>query len=106
MLTPRSAAGAEGVGLLRTEFLFLGRSSLPTEEEQYQAYKAIADRFGRLPVVLRTLDVGGDKELPYLTLPAEQNPFLGVRALRLCLPHPELFKPQLRAALRAPWATT
>ncbi len=95
------AGGAEGVGLLRTEFLFLERASLPTEEEQYEAYKAIADRFGHLPVVLRTLDVGGDKELPYLALPAEQNPFLGVRAIRLCLPHPELFKPQLRAALRA-----
>lgn len=93
--------GAEGVGLLRTEFLFLERTSLPTEEEQYQAYKAIGDAFGRLPVVLRTLDVGGDKELPYLGLETEQNPFLGVRAIRLCLPRPGLFKPQLRAALRA-----
>ncbi len=95
------AAGAEGVGLLRTEFLFLERANLPTEEEQYRAYKAIGDAFGGLPVVLRTLDVGGDKELPYLNTPAEQNPFLGVRAIRLCLARPELFKPQLRAALRA-----
>ena len=95
------AAGAEGVGLLRTEFLFLERTSLPSEEEQYRAYKAIGDAFGELPVVLRTLDVGGDKELPYLNTPSEQNPFLGVRAIRLCLSRPELFKPQLRAALRA-----
>ncbi len=94
-------AGAEGVGLLRSEFLFLERTALPTEEEQYAAYKAIGDAFGRLPVVLRTLDVGGDKELPYLGLATEQNPFLGVRAIRLCLPRPDLFKPQLRAALRA-----
>ncbi len=94
-------AGAEGVGLLRTEFLYLERSSLPTEEEQYAAYKAIGDAFGQMPVVLRTLDIGGDKELPYLDMPPEANPFLGVRALRLCLIHPELFKPQLRAALRA-----
>jgi phosphoenolpyruvate-protein phosphotransferase len=95
------AAGAEGVGLLRTEFLFLERTSLPSEEEQYRAYKAIGDAFGGLPVILRTLDVGGDKELPYLNAPSEQNPFLGVRAIRLCLSRPELFKPQLRAALRA-----
>lgn len=94
-------AGAEGVGLLRTEFLYLERSSLPTEEEQYEAYKAIGDAFGTLPVVLRTLDVGGDKELPYLEMPGEANPFLGVRAIRLCLAQPWLFKPQLRAALRA-----
>jgi phosphoenolpyruvate-protein phosphotransferase len=95
------AAGAEGVGLLRTEFLFLERTNLPSEEEQYRTYKAIGDAFGELPVVLRTLDVGGDKELPYLNTPPEQNPFLGVRAIRLCLSRPELFKPQLRAALRA-----
>ena len=95
------AAGAEGVGLLRTEFLFLERTNLPTEEEQYEAYKAIGDAFGQMPVVLRTLDVGGDKELPYLGMAPEQNPFLGVRAIRLCLPRPDLFKPQLRAALRA-----
>ena len=94
-------AGAEGVGLLRSEFLYLERSSLPTEEEQYQKYKTIADAFGDKPVILRTLDVGGDKDIPYIDLPPETNPFLGVRAIRLCLSRPELFKPQLRAALRA-----
>jgi len=94
-------AGAEGIGLLRTEFLYLERTSLPDEEEQYQAYRAIADLFGGRPVILRTLDVGGDKDLPYLDLPHEANPFLGLRAIRLCLARPELFRPQLRAALRA-----
>ena len=94
-------AGAEGVGLLRTEFLYLERDHLPDEKEQYRAYRAIVDEFGGRPVILRTLDVGGDKELPYLDLPDEMNPFLGVRAIRLCLARPELFKPQLRAALRA-----
>jgi phosphotransferase system enzyme I (PtsI) len=94
-------AGAEGVGLLRTEFLYLERNHLPDEEEQYQAYRAIVEGFGDLPVVLRTLDIGGDKELPYLDLPNEINPFLGLRAIRLSLTQPELFKPQLRAALRA-----
>lgn len=94
-------AGAEGVGLLRSEFLYLERSSLPSEEEQYQNYKTIADAFGDKPVILRSLDVGGDKDIPYIDLPAETNPFLGVRAIRLCLSRPELFKPQLRAALRA-----
>lgn len=93
--------GAEGVGLLRTEFLYLERNALPTEEEQYQAYSAILDVFGKHPVVLRTLDVGGDKEIPYLNLPKEMNPFLGERAIRLCLNRPDIFKPQLRAALRA-----
>jgi phosphotransferase system enzyme I (PtsI) len=94
-------AGAEGVGLLRTEFLYLERDHLPDEEEQYEAYQAIVDVFGEQPVILRTLDIGGDKELPYLDLPEEMNPFLGVRAIRLCLERPELLKPQLRAALRA-----
>ena len=93
--------GAEGVGLLRTEFLYLERTSVPTEEEQYQAYKAILDVFGKLPVILRTLDVGGDKEISYLGLAAESNSFLGQRALRLCLVRPDIFKPQMRAALRA-----
>ena len=93
--------GAEGVGLLRTEFLYLERSSLPTEEEQYQAYRAILDVFGEMPVILRSLDVGGDKEIPYMGLAAESNSFLGQRALRLCLDRPDIFKPQLRAALRA-----
>jgi len=94
-------AGAEGIGLLRTEFLYLERTTLPDEEEQYQAYRAIIEVFGHRPVVLRTLDIGGDKELPYLDLPREANPFLGFRAIRLCLARPELLKPQLRAALRA-----
>ncbi len=94
-------AGAEGVGLLRSEFLYLERDHLPDEEEQYHAYRAIAQEFGRRPVILRTLDVGGDKELPYLNLPPENNPFLGLRAIRLCLARPEIFRPQLRAALRA-----
>ena len=94
-------AGAEGVGLLRTEFLYLERDHLPDEEEQYRAYRAIVDPFGDLPVILRTLDIGGDKDLPYLDLPHEMNPFLGLRAIRLCLARPELFRPQLRAALRA-----
>jgi phosphotransferase system enzyme I (PtsI) len=94
-------AGAEGVGLLRTEFLYLERNSLPTEEEQYESYRAIVDVFGDQPVILRTLDIGGDKELSYLSLPVEQNPFLGVRAIRLCFNRHDIFKPQLRAALRA-----
>jgi phosphotransferase system enzyme I (PtsI) len=98
---PALEAGAEGVGLLRSEFLYLERSSLPTEEEQYQSYKAIADTFGDRPVILRTLDVGGDKDIPYIEMPPEANPFLGVRAIRLCISRPEIFKPQLRAALRA-----
>jgi len=95
------SAGAEGVGLLRTEFLYLERARLPSEEEQYQAYRAIVDVFQDQPVILRTLDVGGDKELPCLDLPDEMNPFLGVRGIRLCLERPGLLKPQLRAALRA-----
>jgi phosphotransferase system enzyme I (PtsI) len=81
--------------------LFLERDNLPSEEEQYQSYKTIADAFGDKPVILRTLDVGGDKEIPYINMAVEDNPFLGVRAIRLCLQRPELFKPQLRAALRA-----
>ena len=93
--------GAEGVGLLRTEFVYLERTKLPTEEEQFQIYKDILDVFGDLPVILRTLDVGGDKEIPYMGLEAESNSFLGQRALRLCLVRPDIFKPQLRAALRA-----
>jgi phosphotransferase system enzyme I (PtsI) len=98
---PALLSGAEGVGLLRSEFLYLERSNLPTEEEQYQSYKTIADAFGDQPVILRSLDVGGDKDIPYIEMPPETNPFLGVRAIRLCLTRPEIFKPQLRAALRA-----
>ncbi len=93
--------GAEGVGLLRTEFVYLGKNHLPDEDEQYQAYKSILDVFGQRPVVLRTLDIGGDKELPYLKIAPETNPFLGVRAIRLCMQQPELFKPQLRAIIRS-----
>jgi phosphoenolpyruvate-protein phosphotransferase len=95
------AMGAEGVGLLRTEFIFLQRNTLPTEEEQYQIYRAMADVFQQLPLIVRTLDAGGDKEIPYLNMPPEQNPFLGRRAIRLCLAEPELFQTQLRAILRA-----
>lgn len=93
--------GADGVGLLRTEFLYLERTSLPGEEEQYQAYQQILAVMGKKPVVLRTLDAGGDKEISYLGMPSEMNPFLGERAIRLCLTHPELLKTQMRAALRA-----
>ncbi|MEJ2412614.1 MAG: phosphoenolpyruvate--protein phosphotransferase [Anaerolineales bacterium] len=100
-IEPAHEAGAEGVGLLRSEFLFLERDNLPSEEEQYRSYKSIADAFGEKPVILRSLDVGGDKDIPYIDMSPEDNPFLGVRAIRLCLERPELFKPQLRAALRA-----
>ncbi len=93
--------GAEGVGLLRTEFLFLGRGACPDEEEQTGAYKGILDVMGELPVVVRTIDAGGDKEIPYLHQAREANPFLGWRAVRLCLSEPEFFKQQLRALLRA-----
>lgn len=95
------ALGAEGVGLLRTEFVYLHQERLPSEEEQYQVYKQILDEFGEFPIILRTLDIGGDKEVPYLNIAQEMNSFLGVRAVRLCLGRPDLFKPQLRAALRA-----
>jgi multiphosphoryl transfer protein len=94
-------AGAEGVGLMRTEFLFLGRSSPPTEEEQYEALAEMVEALGGLPLVVRTLDIGGDKNAPYLDLPAEDNSFLGLRGIRLCLDRPELFAPQLRAIYRA-----
>jgi len=93
--------GAEGVGLLRSEFVYLERELLPDEEEQFKAYSSILEVFGELPVILRTLDIGGDKRLPYLPLADEMNPSLGLRAIRLCLARPELFRPQLRAALRA-----
>jgi len=93
--------GAEGVGLFRTEFLFLDRANAPTEEEQFVAYGQVAQAIGRRPLIIRTLDVGGDKPLPYLDLGHEDNPFLGWRAIRFCLDHPDLFKSQLRAILRA-----
>jgi phosphoenolpyruvate-protein phosphotransferase len=93
--------GAEGIGLLRTEFLFLERSSSPSEEDQFQSYSRILDVMGGRPVVARTLDAGGDKEIPFLAQTREANPFLGWRAIRLCLGEPEFFKTQLRALLRA-----
>lgn len=93
--------GAEGVGLMRTEFLFIGRSAPPDEEEQFAAYSEMTRALNGLPLIIRTLDIGGDKEAPYLGLPAEANPFLGVRGVRLSLSYPELFTPQLRAIYRA-----
>ncbi|RSK29052.1 phosphoenolpyruvate--protein phosphotransferase [Bacillus sp. HMF5848] len=93
--------GAEAVGLYRTEFLYMGRSELPTEDEQFEAYKAVLEGMNEKPVVVRTLDIGGDKELPYLDLPKEMNPFLGFRAIRLCLEEEGIFRTQLRALLRA-----
>ncbi|WP_219835745.1 phosphoenolpyruvate--protein phosphotransferase [Paenibacillus sp. R14(2021)] len=93
--------GAEAVGLFRTEFLYMGRSELPTEEEQFQSYKYVLEKMAGRPVVIRTLDIGGDKELPYMNLPKESNPFLGQRAIRLCLEQQDVFRTQLRALLRA-----
>jgi phosphotransferase system enzyme I (PtsI) len=93
--------GAEGVGLFRTEFLFMERAELPSEEEQYEVYREVAEAFGDKPVIIRTLDVGGDKDLPGVDQPAEENPFLGWRGIRMSLDTPELFKPQIRALLRA-----
>jgi phosphotransferase system enzyme I (PtsI) len=93
--------GGEGVGLYRTEFLYMGRTQLPTEDEQFDSYKAVLERMEGKPVVVRTLDIGGDKELPYLDLPKEMNPFLGFRAIRLCLEEQDIFRTQLRALLRA-----
>lgn len=100
--TKALANGAEGIGLYRTEFLYMGRNQLPSEEEQFTAYQEVAVLFGRQrPVVIRTLDIGGDKEVSYLDLPQETNPFLGYRAIRLCLDRTDIFKTQLRAILRA-----
>ncbi|MFD2655452.1 phosphoenolpyruvate--protein phosphotransferase [Gracilibacillus thailandensis] len=93
--------GGEGVGLYRTEFLYMGKNELPTEDEQFDAYKSVLEQMGDKPVVVRTLDIGGDKELPYLELPDEMNPFLGYRAIRLCLERDDIFRTQLRALLRA-----
>ncbi|AIS53231.1 phosphoenolpyruvate-protein phosphotransferase PtsI [Thermoanaerobacter kivui] len=95
------ANGAEGVGLFRTEFLYMDRTTLPTEEEQFEAYKEVAEKMEGRPVTIRTLDIGGDKELPYLNMQKEMNPFLGYRAIRLCLDRKDIFKTQLRALLRA-----
>lgn len=95
------ANGGEGVGLYRTEFLYMDAKELPSEEDQYVAYKTVLEKMGKHPVVVRTLDIGGDKELTYLPIPHEMNPFLGYRAIRLCLDRPEIFKTQVRALLRA-----
>ncbi|RYM02879.1 phosphoenolpyruvate--protein phosphotransferase [Sporolactobacillus sp. THM7-7] len=93
--------GAEAIGLYRTEFLYMGRDNLPTEDEQFEAYKAVLEKMDGKPVVIRTLDIGGDKKLSYLPLPEEMNPFLGFRAIRLCLERQDIFRTQLRALLRA-----
>lgn len=92
--------GAEGVGLYRTEFLYMDSHEMPTEEDQFEAYKAVLEGMNGKPVVVRTMDIGGDKELPYLPLPHEMNPFLGYRAIRISLNEPEMFRTQLRALLR------
>lgn len=93
--------GAEAVGLFRSEFLYMNSNELPTEDEQYEAYKAALEGMSGKQVVVRTMDIGGDKELPYLPLPKEQNPFLGYRAIRICLNRQDIFRTQLRALLRA-----
>jgi phosphotransferase system enzyme I (PtsI) len=93
--------GAEGIGLYRTEFLYMKNTRLPTEQEQYHAYSKVLDKVKDKKVIIRTLDIGGDKDLPYLKIQREDNPFLGHRALRYCLDNPEIFKIQLRALLRA-----
>ena len=92
----------EGVGLFRTEFLFMDRTAMPTEEEQFEAYKAVAEGLKGKPVIIRTLDIGGDKEIPYMGLTRDENPFLGYRAIRFCLDRKDdVYRPQLRALLRA-----
>lgn len=93
--------GADGIGLFRTEFLYMDREEMPTEEEQFESYKYVLEKMENKPVVIRTLDIGGDKQLPYLVMPNEMNPFLGYRAIRLCLDRTDIFKIQLRALLRA-----
>ncbi|MCL2563864.1 MAG: phosphoenolpyruvate--protein phosphotransferase [Oscillospiraceae bacterium] len=95
------ANNGEGIGLFRTEFLYMDSSRFPTEEEQFDAYKRVVQDMAGRPVIIRTLDIGGDKTLPYFTFPSELNPFLGYRAIRMCLDMPEIFKTQLRALLRA-----
>ena len=100
--TEAPALGAEGVGLLRSEFLFMERAFAPTEDEQFDSYSGVAKAMGKdKPVVIRTLDVGGDKPLAYLPIPKEENPFLGQRGVRVCLNRPDIFRPQIRAILRA-----
>ncbi len=95
------ATCTDGVGLFRTEFIYMGREQLPTEDEQIEIYKKVLNAFGDRPMILRTMDIGGDKVLDCMELPKEENPFLGLRALRLSFAHPEIFKTQLRAAFRA-----
>jgi len=95
------ASGAEGVGLFRTEYLFINRDTLPDEEEQYRAYRQVAAALQPQPVIIRTLDLGGDKFLSHLQVPSEMNPFLGWRAIRFCLQEKDIFRAQLRAILRA-----
>lgn len=102
ILSPEEITASDGVGLMRSEFLFMqSKEKLPDEELQYKAYRDAAEAFCGKPVILRTLDIGGDKQLPYMELPKEENPFLGRRALRLCLEEKEIFRTQIRAALRA-----
>ena len=98
---PALKNGAEGIGLFRTEFLYLESRDWPGEEEQYEAYRRVLEAFGKRPVIIRTLDIGGDKDLPYADFPKEENPFLGHRAIRFCLDRRDIFKTQLRALLRA-----
>lgn len=93
--------GANGIGLYRTEFLFMAKDRFPSEDEQFEAYKAVVESMAPHPVTIRTMDIGGDKSLPYMELPHEENPFLGWRALRICLDRPEILKTQFRALLRA-----
>jgi len=95
------AADCEGVGLMRSEFLYLGRDTLPSEDELFEAYKKVAEIMGDRPVVIRTLDIGADKQVSYMGLEQEENPALGLRGLRICLTREEIFRPQLRAILRA-----
>lgn len=98
---PAAERDAEGIGLFRTEFLYMDNDALPSEDEQFEAYKKAALTFGDKPVIIRTLDVGGDKDIPYLGLEKDENPFLGFRAVRFCLAREDVYKPQLRALLRA-----
>lgn len=93
--------GADAIGLFRTEFVFMNQNTMPSEEDQFEIYKTVAQRMEGKPVVIRTLDIGGDKQIPYLTIEPEMNPFLGLRAIRLCFEHEDIFKTQLRALLRA-----
>ncbi|MFW6270195.1 MAG: phosphoenolpyruvate--protein phosphotransferase [Bacillota bacterium] len=93
--------GGEGIGLFRTEFLYMNKQELPSEDKQFEVYKKVAEKMNTEPVIIRTLDIGGGKDLPYVELPEEQNPFLGYRAIRISLNCPEIFKPQLKAILRA-----